>query len=282
MKEMYESLGSGYQGGKPVKITNAAEIAANVGKLVMIPDCRFDAESIGEPLAYNDIAYTSHTVRFGDASIVLRTSSYAKFRNNVICQDKPFTLFGIISVYGTTYQFTVRTAEDVDYTNSGASQTLNTLTFDQNSLNGGGWRVSNVGSATKWYFVDLNSNKYMFHNPVAAGSERCDDWLISPSITIDDLNGVNMFLEHRINMSGTLQDYYKVYYSVSDNGNDFNQNDWHELGLLSSAPGDDFALSNAFNISTIPNSTFKIAIRFNKTADAAANRWSIKAIKFTK
>ena len=279
MKEMYEFLGEGYQGGRPMKITNRAEMAANVGKLVMIPDCRFDVASIGAPLAYNDIDYTSHTVYFGDASIVLRTSSYAKFRNSITCQDKPFTLFGIISVYGSTYQFTVRTAEDVDYNNSGAPQPLNSYTFNQNSLTTGGWRVSDNTSVSKWEFVE--SDKCMFHRPVSAGADRCDDWLISPPIQIDDRNGVSMYLDHKINFTG-LQDYYKVYYSVNDNGNIFNPADWQELGNLSVFPNPDFALSNAFNISIIPNSTFRIAIRFHKSADAAANRWSIREVKFTR
>jgi hypothetical protein len=120
MEEMYKFLGTAYQEGKPLKITNKIEMETNVGKLVMIPNCLFDTASMGAPLAYNDIDYTSHTVYFGDASIVLKTSSYAKFRNSVTCQDKPFTLFGIISIDNSTYQFTVRTAEDIDYTNAGA------------------------------------------------------------------------------------------------------------------------------------------------------------------
>jgi len=282
MKEMYEFLGNGYQGEKPMKITSAGEMAANVGKLVMIPDCRFDAASFGAPLAYNDLSYTSHTVYFGNTSIVLRTSSYTKFRNSVTCQDKPFTLIGIISVYGSTYQFTVRTAEDVDYSNSGASQPLDSYTFDQNSLTTGGWRVNDNESTTKWYFVESGGNKYMFHQPVLADAAPCDDWLISPPITINDRSGVSMFLDHRINFAG-LQDYYKVYYSVNDNGSDFNQENWKELGILSGFnDGNDFALSNAFNISIIPNSTFRIAVRFNKTTNAAANRWSIRGIKFSR
>ena len=279
MKEMYEFLGDGYQGQKPIKITSAGEIAANVGKLVMIPDCRFEAASIGAPLAYNDISYTSHTVHFGNASIVLRTSSYTKFRNSVTCQDKPFTLVGIISVYGSTYQFTVRVAEDVDYSNSGAPQPLTSFTFDQNSLTAGGWRVNNNESTTKWYFVE--SGRYMFHQPVS-DANTCDDWLISPPINMDDRSGVSMFLDHRISFAG-LQDYYKVYYSVNDNGNDFHQEDWQELGILSGFnDGADFALSNAFNISIIPNSTFRIAIRFNKSTSAPANRWSIRSINFSR
>ena len=281
IKKMYKFLEKGYEEERPVKITNATEMAANVGKLVMIPDCRFDAASIGAPLAYNDIDYTSHTVRFGDTQIVLRTSSYAKFRNNVKCEDKPFTLFGVISIFGSTYQFTVRTADDVDYTNSGIPQPLTSFKFNEKSLTTGGWRVSNNESSTKWHFAPTD-DRYMFHDRVLGTETRCDDWLISPPIKIEDRKGVNMFLDHRVSSSGgTLQDYYKVYYSVTDNGIDFKKSDWLSLGELSTFHSD-FTLSNGFDISKIPNSTFRIAIQYNKYADAPANRWSIREIKFTR
>ena len=285
MEKMYKFLGTGYERGTPIKITNKAEMEANVGKLVMIPNCRFDEKSIGAPLAYNDIDYTNHTVYFGNASIVLRTSSYAKFRNSVSCLDNPFTLYGVISMYKSgsniTYQFTIRTAEDIVYDKVDVPESLESFTFNQNPLTKG-WRVNDNTSDSQWTFVDFAGEKYMFHKPVSAGSGHCDDWLISPLINIENRNDVKLFLDHRLNSTGTLQDYYQVYYSVTDNGSQFDQSQWQSLGMLSTFPANEFALSNAFNISVIQNPAFRIAIRFHKTEDVVANRWEIRGVKFSR
>ncbi len=214
-KTMYEFLGNGYQNGKPIAISNAADMATNVGKLVMIPNCTFKyAKTIGAPLAYNDIDYTEHVVLVNGTTdtLVLRTSSYTKFRNSVTCLDEKFTLYGILSVYNSTYQFTLRTAADIVYE---APQELGTYTFDQNSLTSGGWRVDNTANATRWIYQEVSGDKYMFHQPVTTSDARCDDWLISPAITIDNRSSVNMYLNHKLDMGAGLQEYYKVYYQYT-------------------------------------------------------------------
>lgn len=265
---------------QPARITSSADLAANVGNLVTIPNCEFAAASIGKPIAFDHIDYTEHTVNFNGNSVILRTSSYAKFRN-IICEDKRFTLNGILTVYNGTYQFSLRTKEDIDYTNSGEETPLHTLTFDENSLTSGGWRIADDNSATKWVFQNFGGNKYMFHAPVNEASARCDDWLISPEITLETLNGVSMYLDHQLLSGAALQDYYQVYYSTTDNGSTFHESDWTSFGYLAFT-SENFELSNALDASVIGNNTFRIAIRFNKSADAVANRWSVRGVQFKK
>lgn len=268
---------------QPTKITSLAELNDNVGKLVTVPNCMFAENAIGKPLAY-DYGYGEHTVYFNNStsnSFILRTSSYAKFRN-IICQDSPFTLTGILSVFNNTYQFILCTKEDIVYTDPHQEVLLKEMTFDANSLSSGGWRVSDTESDTKWYFMNFGGNSYMFHPPVNELADRCDDWLISPEITLETIDGVSLYLDHQLNIGASLQNYYLVYYSTSDDGATFNENDWSSLGYLTSFPESNFELGNAIDASVIGSQTFRIAIRFNKNADPVANRWSLRGVQFKK
>jgi hypothetical protein len=278
IKRMYQYLGAGYEKGQPVKITSDADMAAHIGQLVMIPDCHFDAAVAGEPLAYNDIDFTNRTVYFGNTSIFLRTSSYAKFKN-IICQDKPFTLYGVISVYNSDYQFTLRTGADIDFQNGGAMQTVQEFIFDASSFNVGNWRVSHPESSSKWMYVDFDNNKFMCH--LLKSDDVCDDWLISPLINFTNYNDISLVLNHTLLLSGSLQDYYQVYYSTTDNGSDFNEADWHPLSMLTSFPTS-YAESNLLTLSGVGNSPFRIAIRAHKYAAPVINRWDIKSIKIVR
>ena len=77
----------------PIEINSANDLTAeNVNCLVKIDACRFDAADNGLPLAYNDFT-TDRTVTFNGASLTVRTSNYAYFRNTLIDASKEFWVF---------------------------------------------------------------------------------------------------------------------------------------------------------------------------------------------
>jgi len=266
---------------QPTLITGSADLSAeNVSKLVKIENCQFAEESVGKPLSSSDVI-TEHEITVNGASIIVRTSNYAKFRS-ILCPSGTGTLYGILTVYNSTYQMMLRTAEDIQFDNTQPEpeELIYNMTFDANSLTSGGWSLSDPESQTAWYFTtDLSNNNIMFHNPTSA---VCDDWLISPEITLADLDGVVLYLDHKMTLQG-LQDFFRVYYSTTYQGGDFNENDWTAFNPnLSLFPSSDYGLSNALDVSTIPATSFRIAIRYNNSTGIQAARWSVRSLKFYK
>ncbi|MDL2308360.1 DUF5689 domain-containing protein [Bacteroidales bacterium OttesenSCG-928-C03] len=265
----------------PFEITtiySAADLSPdNQSKLVQIPDCEFDAASIGLPLAGNDVI-TEHTVSFNGTSIVVRTSNYAKFRS-MTCPESKVTLVGILSLYNSTYQLLLRTREDIIIQDEQPDEELvKMMTFDENSLTTGGWSVSNDDSETKWTYN--TSTQSMFHQPANAG-QTCNDWLISPAITLSSTDGISLYLEHRNSIQG-LPTFFQVYYSTTHTEDNFNESDWTAFSPNLTRFTADFDLSNALDASVIQNNNFRIAIRYNNSTGIAASRWYVKNIQFKK
>ena len=258
----------------PIEINSANDlIAENVNCLVKIDACRFDAADNGLPLAYNDFT-TDRTVTFNGASLTVRTSNYAYFRNTLIDASKEYTLYGILGIYNSTYQLTLRTKDDIQFYTAPQIETLANLTFDENSFTSGGW--SQYPDNQAWKFQSYQGNNFVYHNNA---SEACDDWLISPEISINDMSGALLYLDHQNNVGGSLATYYQVYYSTTYNGGAFNESDWTAFNPNLNNYPISFALSNGLDLSAIGNQKFRIALRYRKNGTVDGTRWAVRGVK---
>lgn len=258
----------------PIEVTGANELTTeNVNCFVKINGCKFVPEEDGMPLAGNDYSTDRH-IKINGTDIVVRTSSYANFRNTLIDASKEYCLYGILSIYNKEYQLTLRTRDDIQSSTIPHYVDLAYLTFDANSLTDGGWSQSpNNGS---WKFQSYDGNDFLYHN----GTENtCDDWLISPELSYGDMTNALLYLDHQNNVGGSMPTFYQVYYSTTYNGGEFNENDWTLFSPnLNNYPAN-FALSNALSLSPIGNQNFRIALRYHNTAPGT--RWSIRGVKIT-
>ena len=258
----------------PIEINSANDLTAeNVNCLVKIDACRFDAADNGLPLAYNDFT-TDRTVTFNGASLTVRTSNYAYFRNTLIDASKEYTLYGILGIYNSTYQLTLRTKDDIQFYTAPQIETLANLTFDENSFTSGGW--SQYPDNQAWKFQSYQGNNFVYHNNA---SEACDDWLISPEISINDMSGALLYLDHQNNVGGSLATYYQVYYSTTYNGGAFNESDWTAFNPNLNNYPISFALSNGLDLSAIGNQKFRIALRYRKNGTVDGTRWAVRGVK---
>lgn len=261
----------------PIEIASVNDLTAeHVNCLVKINGCRFAAEDDGLPLAGNDYA-TDRTVTFNGASVVVRTSNYAYFRNTLIDASKEYCLYGILSIYNSDYQLTLRTKDDIQSAVVEQEEVLTELTFDANSLTTGGW--TQYPDNQSWKFQAYGGNNFLYHLNT---SENCDDWLISPEINAGDLNGALLFLDHQNNVGGSPANYYQVYYSTTYNGSNFNESDWTAFNPnLNNFPSS-FALSNGLDLSAVGNQKFRIALRYHKNGTADGTRWAVRSVKITR
>lgn len=259
----------------PIEVTGSAQLSPeNSNCLVKINGCMFDSKYDGMPLSSNDVT-ADREVTINGATIVVRTSNYAYFRNTIIDANKKYCLYGILSVYNSEYQLTLRTREDMQIIPE--DEDLLTISFDDNSLTTGGWITYPNNNA--WQYKNFQNNHVLYHN---ISSTNCDDWLISPEINISQFENVVMFLNHQINVGGSPADYYQVYYSTNFNGGTFNESDWHLFNPNILEFPSSFGWSNALNINAIGNNHFRIAFRYHKDGNINGSAWIIRNIKFTK
>jgi len=261
----------------PIEITSINDLTAeNSNCLVKIDNCKFSPADDGLPLADNDFT-TDRDISFNGTTITVRTSNYAYFRNTLIDASKEYCLYGILSVYNSSYQLTLRTKDDIQLSSASQVETLANLTFDANSLTTGGW--SQYPDNNSWKYQTFNGNNFLYHNTANAA---CDDWLISPELTLGDLNGAQLFLDHQNNVGGSPATYYQVYYSTTYNGGPINESEWTAFNPNLNVYPSEFGLSNGLNLSPIGNQTFRIALRYHRNGTVDGTRWAVRGMKVTK
>ena len=254
----------------PIEITGNSQLTAeNTNCLVRINGCKFDSKYIGQPLATNDQTM-DREVYINGATVIVRTSNYANFRSTVI-EDKEYCLYGILSVYNSEYQLTLRTKEDIQDAVNTQDVLVQSMTFNNNSLTTGGWSTSPNNNA--WTFMSFQGDDFIYHN---SATSNCDDWLISPEITLSSLNNMVLRVDHRNNVEGSPATYYQVYYSTTYNGGAFNEADWTAFNPNLNTYPSNFELSNELDLSAMNSNKFRIAFRYHKNGTANGTRWFIK------
>lgn len=259
----------------PIEVNSANDLTAeNVNCLVKIDHCKFSPEDDGLPLANNDFS-TDRVITFNGTSITVRTSSYAYFRNILIDASKEYCLYGILSIYNKDYQLTLRTKDDIQMSAPVPEpEILALLTFDANSFTTGGW--SQYPDNQSWKFQAYGGSNFMYHN---TSSVTCDDWLISPEISIDELGDAMLYLDHQNNVGGSPATYYQVYYSTTYNGGAFNESDWTLFNPNLNIFPSSFGWSNGLSLSPVGNQKFHIALRYHKHSAADGTRWAVRGVK---
>jgi len=264
----------------PKPLTNdEIDFATNddVNKLVRLEKVRFERDAIGKALAFNDfITDWKVLVPVGDTvqEVMVRTSNFAKFRN-VIIEDKEYDLTGILTKYRKTFQFMLRTKDDIQAFTPGETVAFD---FATNPLGTGKWsNYTRLGTNTQWGFRTAG---FMMHAGNSAGDYHVvmDDWFISPVITFSDVENGYLRIEHQLPVLNAEYGAYQIYYTTT-NSTTFNLNDWKELGTLNSYP-EGFKWSNKIPISKIGEHSFRIAFRYNAPdANILTYPWSIRKVE---
>lgn len=252
----------------------------DIGKLVKLENCQFAEESWGKPFAYNDFTTEHELIVPGVTSpIIVRTSNYAKFRSTTVPSGIG-TLYGILSIYNSSYQLAIRTKDDIQFEeddNTG-SETVFNHTFSENSIASEGWSVYPENSNYKWRYIAQSGYEAMYHQ-YNQMEMAMDDWLISPVIEVETTSDLALRLLHKIEFSG-LQEYYQVYYTTQTEG-EFNETNWHPLPALNVFPLQ-FSPSNALSLSAIQGNRFRIAFRYNNQGGEYSSEWMIRNVEIFK
>ena len=225
-------------------------------------------------------------------TLVVRTSGYANFAANKLPKGKG-NLTGILGRFKGSWQFTIRTAEDIkDFvevpeeggqggeTQPGVTETI----FEETFATGvGTFTIENKEMASALTFVWKHDN---FKNPgymkasafKDSVSYASDSWLISPEIDLTAANAATLTFDHAINKGDVAHVKTNHLVNVSkDNGQT-----WTTLSGVSYPAGNswEFSGSGDVNLSAYVGSKIKIAFQY-KSSDGVSDTWEVKNVKVT-
>lgn len=226
---------------EPVVVNSKYQIDESMcNKLIKLEGVHFDQ---GGTANYCDAgSNTSRDIVFADNStIVLRTSSYAKFANDLLPEGEG-DLYGILTIYNTTYQFTIRSLDDVRFGNSTPHQVFEEIynaDLSQDLIGSHEW---NVFGDEAWFYYALGPTF------AAQSSSAADSWLVSPTFSCNNYQDVFVAYEDLTSLNANVG----LYYSTSFTGNNFAPDQWTPCSKNTPIPDE-----------ITHNSNFRIAFRYN-------------------
>ena len=226
--------------------------------LVVLKDCHFATP--GERYSDPDASTSRDIVMADNSIIVLRTSNYAKFASQLL-PNGTGDIIGILTVYSTTLQLTIRSLDDVHIGNIPGveTSTLYQVDFTNNPIDNQGWSV--LGDEGWFYYQAGQSFAIQNQNSTAI-----DSWLVSPALSnLGSYNDVTLVMNGEICQVNNGQ--AKKFYSIDFDGTNIGTATWTEIPANGILPPE---ATNSPNL--------RIAFQFN---GANGDFWRIQELKIT-
>lgn len=255
-----------------------------LNKLIEFDNVQFADTSVGR--TYFDVdsggGATNHVLTDIDGNTVItRVSQYANFISGIVPAGNG-KVRGVMTKFGSTYQFMIRTERDVMLDNPRVVPTaLFEETFTTNFAN---WTKQSVVGAQVWTLNAANGNPTQCAdmNGFSSGSQPNEDWLISPAIDLTGLTNAKLYFETAKNFSGNA---LQVYVSTNYTSGAPTTATWTLVptgtnGItLATASNFVWTPSGNYNIASyIGNTNFRVAFKYTSTASAAA-QWRVDNVK---
>ena len=256
----------------PSKMTDASYMEANAGKLMTIRKVTFqnaDGKSVFAP-DDGSVALTSNCANralkgYSSSDIVVRTSTYADFANEVIPEGvKDIT--GIFTRYYDTWQILLRSTDDITDSQTAALEGL----FDSQ----GDFVVEDKQLPEELNYIWTWSGSYgmkasAFLNDTNYASES---WLISPVIDLSQLTSATLTFQQAGNFFSDMQADCSVLVSTD-------RQDWTPLTVEGWPEGNSWTFydSTADLSAYAGQSQVYIAFRYT-SSDMKAGTWEVRNV----
>ena len=256
----------------PAKMTDANYMEANAGKLMTIRKVSFQNADGKTVFAPDDgsVALTSNCANrplqgYSSSDIVVRTSTYADFANDVIPQGvKDIT--GIFTRYYDTWQILLRSTDDITDSQLAA---LEGLTDSQ-----GDFVVEDKQLSEGLNYVWSWSGSYGMKASAFVSSTNLpsESWLISPVIDLSDFASPTLTFEQAGNFFSNMPELCSVLVSTD-------RENWTPLELDVWPEGNswDFYTSTADLSAYAGQSTVYIAFKYTSTSSTAGT-WEVRNV----
>ncbi len=259
---------------EPLVVLPTALNISMVNKLVRLENVAFT--DAGSPWA-DDAASGDRGLDGGPTTFIVRTSNYSNFATLPIPSGNG-TIQGILSIYNTTYQLTIRDTSDI-------IGFKNTKTFFSESFASGlgNFTTQNVLGAQVWTF---SASYGAVMSGFAGGNNANEDWLISPAINLTGAASGILRFSHAINKGdlATVQSDHTVWISKNYSSGAPSTATWEQLTVPGYPTGSDWTFVSSGDV-VIPaaylgQTNVKIAFKYLSTAAQSAS-WEIKSVKVT-
>jgi hypothetical protein len=209
--------------------------------------------------------------------IIVRVSSFATFASTPVSTLNG-KIRGVLTKFGSDYQFMVRTLNDINLTNP----RILPLFIEPFTTNFPNWvKYSVTGNNQVWTLNTTNGNpgSCADMNGFSSGAQVNDDWLISPAIDLSSVPTAFLSFQTSRPFSGSnIQVYVSTNYSGSGAPSTAT---WTLLTLPSSSLATSTTWKDSGNIALAPyvgNSNVRIAFRYTSTSTSAP-QWRVDNVK---
>ena len=185
------------------------------GHLVTLNNVEFSAADQGMTYAdgVNNISRNLTLVDCNGNSVLVRTSGYANFANEVI-PDKNGTITAIVGQFGTDMQLLLRSSSEVDFTATSCAPPLS-KDFEDLSISSGGWTTQQVIGTDNWATSSFGADNFArISNYDGSSNTATEAWYISPSVDVTNLTAPVFSFDNTYNYAGApLEVYVSTDYS---------------------------------------------------------------------
>lgn len=223
---------------------------------------------------------TNHTlIDLNGNSVIFRTSSYSNFAAKAVASGSG-KVRGIMSKYGSDYQFMVRSEGDIKLTNPRFTPLLN----EGFTAGIGSWTTFSASGAQAWTYSSTfgNPGGMMKMSGFATVNNANVDWLISPVQNLSTLTTANLSFDNAYKFTGPAIEVL-VSNNYSGTGNP-SAATWTTLtGAVLSSGNYVYANSGQLSLSSFVgagNSNVYVAFKYTSTTSAGST-WEIDNVKIT-
>lgn len=244
--------------------------------LIELDNVQFDDDSLGK--TYFDttlpgIGGSEHQIIDEQGNkIMVRISEFAVFGGRLVPSGSG-KIRGVLTKFGSTYQFMIRTTEDVNMT----SPRFGPIFKETFSSNFGLWTKVSLLGTQEWFLETQFGNPApcAVMNGFSGGSNANEDWLISPSIDLFGFTTATLKFDTASRFSGNL---LQVFVSTNYNSGNPSSATWTQLnGFTLDTNTGSFIWTNSGNInvsSFVGNPNFRVAFKYTST-NSASTTWEV-------
>jgi len=252
------------------KLTDAAYMDANVGKLMTLKKVKF-ASANGKNVWAPDDTNTSLELidaetgkKISSSNLVVRNSGYSKFANEVVPQGV-FDITGIFTRYNNTWQIVLRSTDDLKqvvlaYLSEPFDASQGNFTIDNIKLADG------VEFVWKWASAAYGMKASGYVN---GSKQELQSRLKSPAIDLKSAKSAKLMFDQAINFASDIKQECKV--QISTDGKT-----WTDLDVQGYPAGNswDFVASTA-DLTKYCGKTIYIGFLYSSTPTSAPT-WEVK------
>ncbi|MBS7786110.1 choice-of-anchor J domain-containing protein [Flavobacterium sp. CYK-55] len=262
---------------------------ANLNKLIALENVQFTEASLGKKYfdeSLNNLgSATNHTIQdIQGNELILRVSQYATFATQSVPSNSG-KILGVMTKFGSDYQFMVRTTRDIQLNNPNRLKPLINESFTGGI---GSWVAFSVSGAQTWGQITS------FGNPGACAkmsgfannaNNANEDWLISPAQDLSLLSGATLSYDTATKFQGNALEVF-ISNNYSGSGSPLAAGvTWTPVtGTLSPINGNYvWTGSGNININSFTgagNTAVYVAFKYTSTSSASAT-WEVDNVKIT-